>query len=535
MFIRFFLISTFFFTVACGGLSNKTPKQQLRINLATEPPSLDPRKATDSTSANVLNALFEGLMRIDTDQKPKLALAKSMQVSKDLKTYTFKLREAYWSNGDRVTAEDFLHSWQTLLDPSYPGLFAYKLYVIENAEKIKTGALPLESLGVKALDDETLEIHLKHPTPYFLELLAFPTFFPVNHKIDQAHPDWALDAGPLYVVNGPFRLKTWDHENEIVLQKNPAYWDAKNVKLEAITFSMINDAMTELYMYEMGELDWAGSPLSNLPQESIPSLKQEGHLHTKPISAVYFYKLNTNHFPLNNKNIRKALAYAINRREIVEHITQGEQKPALAFVPPMVGWEASNLIPDGDRKKAQEYFLLGLKELNLKKEDFPSLILSFNTNREHQSIAQAIQQQWNQVLGIPVSLEQADWKVHIANMSKQNYQIGRNGWIGEFQDPVSFLELFAYEDDPRYGGNNETGWSNPEFTAYLKRAENEMDPQKRQALLKKAEALFIDEMPLIPIFYLSQSYLKKPYVQGVFVSSLGFIDYKKAYIEEEPK
>lgn len=533
MFIRFFLILILFMAGACSKVSLGKPQQHLRINLATEPPSLDPRKATDSTSANVLNALFEGLTRIDTDQKPKLALAKSVEVSKDLKTYTFKLREAYWSNGDRITADDFIYSWKSLLEPSYPGLFAYKLYVIENAEEIKTGKLPLNRLGARAIDSETVEIHLKHPTPYLLELLAFPTFFPLNHKIDQTHPDWALDAGPFYVVNGPFRLKSWDHENELVIVKNPTYWDAKAVQLNAITFSMINEAMTELYMYEMGELDWAGSPLSSLPPESLPSLKQEGHLYTKPLAATYFYKLNTNHFPLSNKHIRQALGYAINRHDIVKHVTQGGQQPALGFIPPMVGWEASHLIPDGDSEKAKEHFRLGLKELNLQPEDFPTLILSFNTNREHQSIAQAIQQQWHQVLGIQVNLEHTDWKVHLTNMSKQNYQIGRNGWIAEFQDPISFLEFYAYPDDPRYGGNNETGWSNPAFTSYLLHAQEETDPQKRLALLKKAEALFIDGMPVIPILFSSQSYLKKPYVQGVFVSSLGFVDFKKAYIEEE--
>lgn len=462
-------------------------------------------------------------MRIDVDLKPKCGLAKSVHVSQDVKTYTFKLREAYWSNGDLLTAKDFLYSWKTLLDPQFPSLFAYKLYVIENAEEIKTGVRSIDHLGVSALDDETLEIRLKNPTPYFLELLAFPTFFPINRKIDQSFPDWALDAGPSYVVNGPFLLKTWEHENEIFLEKNPAYWDSKAVRLTTLSFAMISDPMTELYMYEMEELDWAGSPLSTLPQESIPSLAEERALHIMPASAIYYYKLNTTSFPLNNKNIRKALALAINRREIVDHITQAGQIPALALIPSMPNWEASQLVSDGDGKKAKEAFQLGLKELNISQEDFPILSLSYNTHREHQTIAQVIQQQWNHTLGVQTTLEQSDWKVHIVKMSKQNYQIGRQSWVSDFQDPISFLEAFEYD--------NETGWSHPDYTTWLKLAQSEIDPQKRFALLKKAEALLIEEMSIIPLYYLNLCYLKKEYVKDVFISPSGFIDFKKAYIK----
>src|ERR1700733_2049781 len=213
------------FLTSCANQSSASSKQELRLNLFTEPPTLDSRKATDSTSMNVLIMLFEGLTRIGEDHQPKPAAAQSIALSKDRCTYTFSLRESYWTNGNRVTADDFLYTWQTILDPKFPSLFAYKLYVIENAAEIKEGKLPKEALGVRVLDEETLVVKLKYPTPYFLELVAFPTFYPVNKKIDQQNPEWAAESGSQYVSNGPFQLKKWEHENEIVATKNFLYWD----------------------------------------------------------------------------------------------------------------------------------------------------------------------------------------------------------------------------------------------------------------------------------------------------------------------
>ncbi|MFC2049518.1 peptide ABC transporter substrate-binding protein [Chlamydiota bacterium] len=520
---------------ACGAKPLADSTNFLRLNLYTEPPSLDSRKATDATSMNVLMMLFEGLTRMGEDEMPHPAAAEKIAISEDGRTYTFTLRDACWSNGEPVTSEDFLYAWQSMLDPKFPGLFAYKLYVIENAEEVKLGKLPMSALGVKAPDAKTLVVTLKYPTPYFLELTAFPTFYPLYKPSDVANPEWAAEAGPLYVSNGPFQLKMWEHESEIVVTKNPNYWDAAAVKLDGLHLAMIDDTTTEFYMFEMNELDWSGSPLSNLPPEFIPALIREGKAHFYPAAASYYYKINTEHFPLNNANIRKALGYSINRKDIVTHITQAGQQPATALVPEMRGWSPpSHLFPDGDVEEAKKLFAKGLAELGITAKEFPPISISYNTNREHQKIAQAIQQQWKEVLGIEVQLVHYDWKVYLSKISNQDYQIGRMGWIGDFNDPVSFLEPFKFRNDPKKGGNNDTGWERPEYIALLDAANQELDLQKRAQLLREAEAILIDDMPVIPLYFLMYGYLKKPYVHGVNLSSLGIADFKHAYIEREP-
>ena len=390
----------------------------------------------------------------------------------------------------------------------------------------------MEALGVRVLDDTTLEVILTHPTPYFLELVAFPTFYPIYKKNDLEKPLWAAEAGSYFISNGPFVLDKWEHDSEIVVKKNPLYWDAEAVKLDSIHLAMIDDVTTEFYMYEMGELDWAGCPISNLPPEFLPALKKEGKVNSIPATAVYYYKINTDDPILANQKIRKALGLAINRQDIVEHITQAGQKPALSLVPPMPGWKVDPFFCDGDLEKAKQLFLEGLEELGIEKKQFPALTLSYNTNREHQKIAQAIQQQWKEGLGIKIELETADWKVYLSKINRQDYQIGRMGWVGDFHDPVSFLEPFKYRDDPDFGGINETGWEHPDYALYLNHAEEETDPGSRAEILKRAEELFIEEMPVIPLFYVTFSFLKKPYVKGEYISSLGIADFKKAYLEQ---
>ncbi len=518
--------------VACGSSAGKKGNL-LRLNIYTEPPTLDSRKATDSTSANVLIMLFEGLTRIGTDHRPHPAVAESIEISPDKKTYTFRLRNARWSNGKPVTSEDFLYAWRTILDPKFPGTYAYKFYVIENAKEVREGKLPLSALGVQAPDSKTLIVKLKYPTPYFLELTAFPTYYPVYKAGDLANPDWAGEGGPHYVSNGPFQLKKWEHESEILVTKNPYYWDAASVKLAGIDLAMIDDTTTEFYMFEMDELDWSGSPLSNLPPEFIPALIQEHKVHFYPSSAAYYYKLNTLRFPLNNQKIRKALGYAINRHDIVTHITQAGQEPATAFVPDMPGWTSSHLFKDNDVEEAKRLFDEGLKESGLTRETFPKLTLSYNTNREHQKIAQAIQNQWKEVLGIEVELVHYDWKVYLSRISHQEFDIARMGWVGDFNDPVSFLDPYKYKNEPGEGGNNNTGWESPEYIALLNAAERETDLEKRSEILREAEAILINDMPVIPIYYLMYGYLRKPYVKGVYLSPLGFADFKGAYIDRK--
>ncbi|OCA84260.1 ABC transporter substrate-binding protein [Bacillus sp. FJAT-27225] len=535
IFFSLLLVMSMFLT-ACAGSGNNASnekdekKEQLfRVNINSEPYSLHPGLASDATSGGVLLQAFEGLTRIDKDGKPQPAMAEDIKTSDDLTTYTFKLRDAKWSNGDPVKASDFVYAWKWALDPKNESTYAYQLYYVKGAQAINLEGASPDTLGVKALDEKTLEVTLENPTPYFLELTAFYTYFPVNEKVATANPDWHTEAGEDYVSNGPFKLTAWDHQNEINLEKNKDYWDAKSVKLDKIQMVMINDPNTELSMFENGELDWAGSPFGSLPTDRMAEMKDRDDYHNQAIAGTYWYKFQTEKPPLNNKNIRKALAYAINRKAIVENITQGGQMPAMAIVPPsMIEENEKGYFADNDVAKAKEFLAQGLKELGYKDvSELPAITLSYNTSEAHQKIAQAIQDMWVKELGVEVTLDNAEWQVYIDKLNKGDYMVGRMGWLGDFNDPINFLEL--YRD--KLGGNNNTFWENAEFKQLLNDSQKESDSAKRMQMLKDAEAIFMDEMPVAPIYFYTNSWLQSENVKGVVVSGLGDVQLKWAYIE----
>ncbi|NHM32946.1 ABC transporter substrate-binding protein [Neobacillus terrae] len=544
VFFSMLLVLSMFLT-ACGGFnkedkaSNESTKkgdskksdvpQEMRVNINSEPFSLNPGLANDATSGGVLLQTFEGLTRIDKDGKPQPAMAEKITHSDDLKTYTFKLRDAKWTNGDPVTAEDFVYAWKWALDPKNESQYAYQLYYVKGAQAINEGKAGADTLGIKAVDDKTLEVQLENPTPYFLELTAFYTYFPVNHTVAAKNPKWYAEAGADYVSNGPFKMTGWSHQDKITLEKNDQYWDKDSVKLTKVEMYMINDPNTELSMFDNGELDWAGSPFGTLPTDALKQLKDDGKLNVKPIAGTYWFKFNTEKPPLNNVNIRKALSYAINRQAIVDNITQGGQIPAMAAVPPsMIKENKKGYYKDNDVEKAKEYLKKGLEELGLKDaKDLPPITVSYNTSEAHQKIAQAIQDMWKSNLGIDVKLDNAEWKVYIDKLHKGDYMVGRMGWLGDFNDPINFLELFRDKN----GGNNDTKWENPEFKQLLADSAKESDASKRLDILKKAEAIFMDEMPVAPIYFYTNVWVKKDNLKDVVTSGLGDVQLKWAHFE----
>lgn len=284
------------FFVSCTSLQKSEKKNVVRINLKDEPSTLDPRKARDLSSMSITRMLFEGLTRVGKNEKAELALANDVSWTPDVKKYTFHLRDAQWSNGDPITAFDFVYAWKKVLDPNFPSDVAFQLYVIKNAKAAKEGKVQIQEVGIHALDNKTLEIDLEYPVPYFLELVAIPVFFPINSRIDQLNSQWA--EGPSsFVCNGPFRLETWKHHDCIIVNKNESYWDASSVHLSKLELVMIDTEDTELKMFEKKELDWAGSPISNLPVEAIHSLKKDHTLKTKEMLGTYFIRINVEHFP----------------------------------------------------------------------------------------------------------------------------------------------------------------------------------------------------------------------------------------------
>ena len=539
------------FLAACGGGSDDTEQdsgddattesegdntggdlaeeQVLNINIKTEPPSLHPGTSSDTTSSAVLDQVFEGLTRVNQEGEPEPAMAEDIDVSDDGLTYTFKIREdANWTNGDPVTAEDFEYAWKWVLDPESADTdYAYQLYPIKGAEDAKENGGSLDDVGITVEDDKTLIVELEQPTDYFLELTAFHTFYPLNKNVVEGNDEWALDVSDDYVTNGPFKLVSWEHKDQIVLEKNEDYWDTETVKLETINMHMINDEATALQMFENGDLDWVGDPVDAVPLAAIPTMKESGDLHISDRAGVYYYTLNNDEEVFSNKNIRKAFALSVNRQGIVENVTKGEEKPAMALVPPSIFPEnETGYFEDNDVEKAKEYLEKGLEELGLDK--LPTVKLSYNTDEGHAAIAQAVQDMWNKNLDVDVELNNEEWNVYLDSLGEGNYQIGRIGWIADFNDAINFLEIFE-----TVGGNNYTNWENEEFKDLLKQSRAELDSDKRQEILKEAEELYMEELPIVPIYFYTNKYASKDYVQGIEAAPVGGFKLKWGYITAE--
>ena len=504
-------------------------EQVLSVNIKTEPPSLHPGTSSDTTSSAVLDQVFEGLTRVNQDGEPEEAMAESIEVSDDGLVYTFKIREdANWTNGDPVTAGDFEYAWKWVLDPDNADTdYAYQLYPIKGAEDAKENGGSLDDVGITVEDDKTLVVELEQPTDYFLELTAFHTYYPINENVVEGNDKWALDAGDDYVSNGPFKLVSWDHKDKIVIEKNEGYWDAETVKLETINMHMIDDEATALQMYENGDLDWIGDPIDKIPLAAIPTMEESGELHIADRAGVYYYTVNNDEEIFSNVNIRKALALSINRQAIIDNVSKGEQKPAMALVPPSMFEEnETGYFEDNDVETAKEHLEKGLDELGL--DELPKVKLSYNTDEEHAAIAQAVQDMWKKNLEIDVELNNEEWNVYLDNLGEGNYQLGRIGWIADFNDAINFLEIFE-----TVGGNNYTNWENEEFQDLLKQSRAELDSDKRQEILKEAEELFIEEMPMVPVYFYTHVYAYKDHVKGIEVAPVGSFNLKWGYIAAE--
>ncbi|OEG00085.1 hypothetical protein BHF71_06475 [Vulcanibacillus modesticaldus] len=516
--------------VACGsGTSeDEATEQVLRLNARTEPPSLDPATASDSTSFEILRVLMEGLVRLDKDGKVQQGsgMAESWEISDDQLTYTFYIKDnVFWSNGDPVTAQDFEYAWKRVLNPDTAADYAYQLYYLKNGEAYNNGEATADEVGVKALDDKTLEVVLEAPTPYFLQLTAFGTLYPVNKNVVESNPDWAADAST-YVSNGPFTLETWEHDSEVIVKKNEDYWNKDAVKLSEISWVMVNDSNTAYQLFLNNEID-----IDSAPQELTYELIQKGEATSTPILGTYMYVFNTQDEIFKNKNIRKAFSIAIDRDAIVNQVTKGGQIPAYGFVPPGSSPDMGvdfreyngNLIPDVS--EAKKYLELGLKELGL--TELPTVTISYNTSEGHKKIAEAIQAMWKQNLGVDVELTNQEWKVFLETLNSGDYQIGRHGWLGDYMDPMTFLDMYVTG-----GRNNSPKYSNPEYDALIEKAKSTADQKVRLEALSKAEKILLDDMAVAPIYFYTRVYIQQDYVKGVVRHGDGATDYTWAYIEK---
>ena len=509
-----------FLSAGCHSSSSPVRERELRINLGQNPATLDPAKARDLNTLTLLRMLFEGLTRLSKEEKPELALAKEVSLSQDLKRYTFTLKESFWSEGTPLTAYDFVYAWRRALSPAFPSDYAAQLYVIKNGRAVKEGKLLQEELGVKALDERTLQVDLERPAPYFLELLSFPIFFPLLQSRQESYSRF-VDHEDSLVGNGPFCLKRWKQDDSLLIEKNERYWDSKSVKLKRVFFVMV-DSETELALFEKGELDWAGSPLSSLPIDALKELQKRGRVKQKTFCATSFVRLQTQKGPLAIPAFRRALSLAVNRKEIVEHVTCGGQLPSTTLVPPSFRLHPRELFEDGATAQAKELF----KESQVRLTR-PLTFLYCNGTRNH-LIAQALQEQWRKALGVLVRLEAAERKIFFSRLSQGDFELALGDWVADFHDPVNFLEILKTKD----AGTNRTGWENALYTEMLERSFSIAASKERFSLLAEAEKILLDEMPLIPLNQAAMLYLHQDKIKGVSISSMGNMELKWAYFDE---
>nr|WP_300005660.1 peptide ABC transporter substrate-binding protein [Tissierella sp.] len=499
-----------------------TGEKILRTNNAEEPGSLDPALAQGTHESWILDHAFEGLMKVNENLEIVEGMAESYEVSEDKLTYTFKIRDdAKWSTGDPVTAEDFEFSWKRALDPKLASDYAHQLYYIKGGEAFNTGEGVMDDVMVKAEDEKTLVVTLESPTAYFLELTAFYTLYPVSKKAVEANGDWAKTVDT-YVSNGPFKLTEWEHSASLKIRKNDEYYDKDKVMLDGMDFDIIADENTTWQKYEGGDYDF----LTPLPQAVVAKMKAENNPELVIAEQVgtYYYNLNSKFkmangsMPFTNEKIRKAFAMSLDRATIVEKIAQGGQIAAEGVVP--LGLKDENgkeyrdevgKLLEFNEDEAKKMFAEGIKEEGITAADFKQVVLLYNTSEAHKKIAQAAQEMWRVNLGVEIQLENVDFQVKLDREKAGDYQISRAGWIGDYADPITFLELWHSKSS-----FNDAKYNNPEYDKLVDIAKTSPDNNERFKAMRDAEKMIMEDMPVVPVYFYTQPYAQKPYVTGVF-------------------
>lgn len=490
---------------------------EIVVCVGPEPDTIDPALNSAVDGATLLIHAFEGLMSLDENGVPVEAQAESYTISDDGLTYTFKLRDGLkWSDGKPVVAEDYVYAWNRAVDPETAADYSYMFDVIEGYEEGK--------LNVEAPDDKTIVVKLKAITPYFLELCAFPTYFPVRKDIVEAEPDAWATKPETYIGNGPYIMKEWVHDSHILFEKNPNYWNADAIIPETIKFLLMSDDNAILAAFENGDILLADS----MPNDEIDAWKDREEFIIQPQLGTYYISFNTQREPLNDPRVRKALTLAIDREYICTQIGKAGQQPAGAFVPTGL----SDADPTKEfREVGGDYYDPSAEayEANLEEakkllaeagypngEGFPTLEYLYNEGSGHQQIAEAIQSMWKEI-GVNIELASQEWNTFLNTRKNGEYDIARNGWLGDYNDPISFLDMWTTDS-----GNNDAQWSNKEYDELIAKIKSSSDREERMKLMHEAEDILFEEYVLAPVYYYVDIYLKSPKLEGFYASPLGY-------------
>ncbi len=459
-----------------------------------EPETIDPALVTGQPEGRIVNTLFEGLTAFNEFGQAVPGVAERWEISEDGREYLFFLRpNARWSDGSGVTAQDFVRSWKRTLDPATGSEYSYMLHPIAGARAFNQGEVEsFDSVGVTALDDHTLKVRLDHPTPYFLDLCAFVTFAPVHlPTLETYGDDWIK---PQYLVNnGAYVIEFWRLNDRIRLKKNPFYWDRENVRLESIDVLPISSATVAFNHYHSGGADLLMDK-GLTPVPLLDWLRERADFHSSPILATYFLRFNVTRGPLADPRVRKAFALAIDRSVLTEKITRAGEEVATGFVPPGTNNHQPIAGLPYDPVKAREL----LAEAGYPEgRGFPLVSYLYNSSELNDAIAVELQSMIKETLGIDLIMRKQEWKVYLNSLSRLDYDIARSSWVGDYNDPNTFLDLFVTG-----GGNNRTGWGYPRYDGLIAQAASETNIETRAQFFANAERILVEEMvPIAPLFY----------------------------------
>lgn len=515
----------------------------LNVNVASEPQTIDPALNSAVDGAIMTGHMFEGLYRwadsgelVDGVQDCNLAeLVPGQSDGEPEKvvnadgtvTYTFKIRsDAKWSDGKAVTAGDFVYSWQRLANPKTAADYCYMIDMVKGYAEVNGEEADPATLAVEAPDDSTFVVTLTYDCPYFLEICAFPATFPVREDVVSADPDGWTHNVSTYLSNGAYKLTQWDHNSQIIMAKNENYYDYDKLGPDTITFKLMDDNNAMLTGFNSGELDF----IEDMPVDEIPSLLTSGDLRIVPYIGTYYVCYNVEKAPFDDPKVRQAFTLAIDAQYIVDNVTQTGQVPASGFVPSGVAGANGDFRTEGGdywtpattdeqyQKNVEQAKQLLAEAGYPDGKGFPTVTYLYNTSDNHKKIGEALQQQWQTALGVEVKLENQEWAAFLETRKEGNYQIARNGWIADYNDPISFLDMWLTG-----GGNNDAQYSNPDYDAAINEAKSTADPEARMAAMHKAEDIIMgQDWALGPIYFYTQKYMLNSDVKGMYYTPLGY-------------